>query len=101
LLRCNYSQSGNAQACHYSGFGGSDTAVFAFKVSAENGLFLGQMARVKLVSLEAPLRPVEQLDRRPPWKVEGRTIQEHRASAPVVEKSRLLRGNRVPFIMDV
>jgi hypothetical protein len=35
----------------------------AFKVSATNGLFLGQMIWVKLVFLEARLRPVEQLDR--------------------------------------
>jgi hypothetical protein len=35
----------------------------AFKVSAKNGLFLGQMTWVKLVFLEARLRPVEQLDR--------------------------------------
>jgi hypothetical protein len=35
---------------------------FAFKVSVKNGLFLGQMTWVKLVSLEALLRPVEQLD---------------------------------------
>jgi hypothetical protein len=58
-------------------------------------------SRVKLDSLEAPLRPVEQLDRRPPCKAEGRAMQEHRAGAPVVEKSRLLRGNRVPIITDV
>jgi hypothetical protein len=34
----------------------------AFKVSAKNGLFLGQMTWVKLDSLEAQLRPVEHLD---------------------------------------
>ena len=44
--------------------------------------------RVKLDYLEAQLRPVEQLDRRPPWTAGGRTIQEYRAGAPVVEKSR-------------
>jgi hypothetical protein len=44
-------------------FGGSATAFPAFKVSAKNGLFLGQMTWVKLVFLEARLRPVEQLDR--------------------------------------
>ena len=32
--------------------------------------------RVKLDSLEAQLRPVEQLDKRPPWTAEGRTMQE-------------------------
>ncbi|WP_157828279.1 hypothetical protein [Paraglaciecola sp. MB-3u-78] len=42
------------------------TAFSAFKVSAKNGLFLGQMAWVKLVFLEAPLRPVEHLDKRTP-----------------------------------
>jgi hypothetical protein len=31
---------------------------------------------MKLPSLEAQLRPVEQLDKRPPWKAEGRTMQE-------------------------
>jgi hypothetical protein len=40
--------------------------------------------RVKLDSLEARLRPVEQLDKRTPRG-----------------KSRLLRGNRVTIIMDV
>jgi hypothetical protein len=35
----------------------------AFKVSAKNGLFLGQIIWVKLVVLEARLRPVEQLDK--------------------------------------
>jgi hypothetical protein len=35
----------------------------AFKDSAENGLFLGQMTWVKLAFIEARLRPVEQLDR--------------------------------------
>jgi len=44
-------------------FGGSATAFPAFKVSAKNGLFLGQMTWVKLGFLEAPLRPVEQLDK--------------------------------------
>jgi hypothetical protein len=44
-------------------FGGSANALSAFKVSAKNGLFLGQMTWVKLVFLEAQLRPVEQLDR--------------------------------------
>ena len=34
------------------------------------------MPRVKLEFLEARLRPVEQLDKRPPWKAEGRTMQE-------------------------
>ncbi|MFT4995264.1 MAG: hypothetical protein ACI965_002313 [Paraglaciecola sp.] len=34
----------------------------AFEVSVKNGLFLGQMTWVKLVFLEAPLRPVEHLD---------------------------------------
>jgi hypothetical protein len=33
----------------------------AFKVSAKNGLFLGQMTWVKLDSLEAKLRPVDDL----------------------------------------
>jgi hypothetical protein len=32
-------------------------------VSVKNGLFLGQMTWVKLDSLEAQLRPVEQLDK--------------------------------------
>jgi len=31
---------------------------------------------VQLDFLEAQLRPVEQLDKRPPWKAEGRTMQE-------------------------
>jgi hypothetical protein len=31
---------------------------------------------VKLDSLEARLRSVEQLDKRTPWKAEGRTMQE-------------------------
>ena len=31
---------------------------------------------MKLDSLETPLRPVEQPDKRPPWKAEGRTMQE-------------------------
>jgi len=57
--------------------------------------------RVKLESLEAQLRPVEQLDKRPHWQAEGRTMQEYRAGAPVVEKSRLLRGNRVLIIREV
>jgi hypothetical protein len=48
-----------------------------------------QFSRVKLDSLEAQLRPVEHLDRRPPWTAEGRTMQEYWAGAPVVEKSRL------------
>jgi hypothetical protein len=43
--------------------GGSATAFSAFKVSVKNGLFLGQMTWVKLVFLEARLRPVEQLDK--------------------------------------
>jgi hypothetical protein len=43
--------------------GGFATASPAFKVSAKNGLFLGQMTRVKLEFLEARLRPVEQLDK--------------------------------------
>jgi hypothetical protein len=34
------------------------------------------MTWVKLDFLEARLRPVEQLDKRPPWKAEGRTMQE-------------------------
>ncbi|MFT6990178.1 MAG: hypothetical protein ACJASL_002156 [Paraglaciecola sp.] len=34
------------------------------------------MTWVKLIFLEAQLRPVEQLDKRPPWKAEGRTMQE-------------------------
>ena len=46
---------------------------------------------VKRVSLEARLRPVEQLDRRPPWKAEGRTMQEQ------LSRSRAW----VPIIMDV
>ena len=41
-------------------------------LTAQKWLILG----VKLESLEAQLRPVEQLDKRPPWKAEGRTIQE-------------------------
>jgi hypothetical protein len=45
-------------------FGVSATAVPAFKVSAQKGLFYGQMTWVKLVSLEARLRPVEQLDKK-------------------------------------
>jgi len=57
-------------------FGGAATALPAFKVSAQKGLFLGQMTWVKLVFLEARLRPVEQLDKQPPWKAEGRTMQE-------------------------
>jgi hypothetical protein len=36
----------------------------------------GEFRRMKLPSLEAQLRPVEQLDKRPPWKAEGRTMQE-------------------------
>jgi hypothetical protein len=59
------------------------------------------MIWVKLAFLEVLLRPVEQLDKRPPWKAEDRTMQEYRAGAPVVETSRLLRGNRVPIIRDV
>jgi hypothetical protein len=55
-------------------YGGSATALLAFKVSAKNGLFLGQTPWVKLVLLEARIRPVEQLDKRPPWKAEGRTM---------------------------
>jgi hypothetical protein len=31
---------------------------------------------VKLDYLEAQLHPVEQLDKRPPWTAEGRTMQE-------------------------
>jgi|TARA_R110000868_G_scaffold41345_4_gene141416 hypothetical protein len=31
---------------------------------------------VKLVFLAASQRPTEQLDKRPPWKAEGRTMQE-------------------------
>ena len=49
------------------------------------------MAWVKLVFLEALLRPVEQLDKRPPWTAEGRTMQE--------QLSR--RRDWVPIIMDV
>jgi hypothetical protein len=46
--------------------------------------FVGQFTWVKLVFLEALLRPVEQLDKLTPRG-----------------KSRLLRGNRVPIIMGV
>ena len=49
----------------------------------------GKFSRVKLAYLEAQLRPFEQLDKRPPWKAEGRTMQEYRAGAPVVETSSL------------
>jgi hypothetical protein len=35
-----------------------------------------QFSKVKLDYLEAQLRPVEHLDRRPPWMAEGRTMQE-------------------------
>jgi hypothetical protein len=48
-------------------------------------------SRVKLDLLEARLRPVEQLDRRPPWKAEGRTMQEQ------LSRSR----DWVPIIRDV
>jgi hypothetical protein len=51
----------------------------------------GQFTCVKLDSLEARLRPVEQLDKRPPWKAEGRTMQEQ------LSRSR----DWVPIIMDV
>jgi hypothetical protein len=51
----------------------------------------GQFTWVKLDSLEARLRPVEQLDKRPPWKAEGRTMQEQ------LSRSR----DWVPIIMDV
>jgi hypothetical protein len=47
-----------------------------------------QFSRVKLDSLEAKLRPVEHLDKATAM-AEGRTMQEYRAGAPVVEKSRL------------
>ena len=36
----------------------------------------GEFSRVKLDSLEARLRSVEQLVKRTPWKAEGRTMQE-------------------------
>ena len=50
-----------------------------------------QLSRVQLDSLEARLRPVEQPDKRPPWKAEGRTMQEQLSSRQVW----------VPIIMDV
>lgn len=70
---------------------------------------VGQFTWVKLDFLEAWLRPVEQFDKRPPCKVEERIMQEKQAGAPLVnksksrkfEKSKLLRGNRMPIIMDV
>jgi hypothetical protein len=49
------------------------------------------MAWVKLDSLEARLRPASHLDKRPPWKAEGRTMQEQ------LSRSR----DWVPIIMDV
>ncbi|MEP3828381.1 MAG: hypothetical protein ABJM47_09825 [Lentilitoribacter sp.] len=52
---------------------------------------MGQFAWVKLDSLEAQLRPVEQLDKRPPWTAEGRTMQEQ------LSRSR----DWVPIIRDV
>jgi len=52
---------------------------------------VGQFTWVKLVYLEARLRPVEQLDKRPPWKSEGRTMQEQ------LSRSR----DWVPIIRDV
>ena len=47
-------------------------------------------SRVKLDSLEAQLSPVEHHDKRPPWKAEGRTMQEQ------LSRCR----DWVPIIMD-
>ncbi|MFT5900660.1 MAG: hypothetical protein ACI97K_003332 [Glaciecola sp.] len=37
---------------------------------------LCELSRVLLDSLEARLCPVDYLDKRPPWKAEGRTMQD-------------------------
>ena len=55
----------------------------------------------KLDFLDARFRPIVKLDKRLPFKAQGRTMHEYRAGAPVVEKLSLLRGNRVPIIKNV
>ncbi|MFT4809983.1 MAG: hypothetical protein ACI9LX_003340 [Paraglaciecola sp.] len=59
--------------------------------------------RVKLDNLEAQLRPFELLDKLQPWTVEGGRwkVEQCRSNCREIEKSRLLRGNRVPIIRDV
>jgi hypothetical protein len=47
------------------------------KFQQKNGLFLGQMAWVKLVFLEARLRPVEQPDKRTPRGTSGLGAEHH------------------------
>jgi hypothetical protein len=60
------------------------------------------MTRVKLVFLEARLRPVEQLDTRPPWKAEGRTMQEQLARSrdwvPIIMEVRVTKSKRLHLI---
>jgi hypothetical protein len=57
----------------------------------------GKFSRVKRAYLEAQLRPVEQLDKRPPWKV--RKVEQCRSTGLALQLSR--RRVWVPIIMEV
>jgi hypothetical protein len=68
----------------------------AFKVSAKNGLFLGQMTRVKLVFLEAPLRPVEQPDKRTPRGTSGLGAYHHGCVSDLIKA--FTSGWKITFV---